>query len=168
MRDEGYHVVLDMDANNDVRDGAVSAALADIRILEAVVSNHKGKRVPVTCTCNTQRKPINSIWSSPRLQVLRCGFLPFYEYYGFDSDHRLIWVELYSQSLHGQRPQQIHCSPSTKIKFNNPENRDRYIEKVLEKYELEGINEDYFNLKQFIMSQRAGIDMREGIVFLDK
>ena len=37
---------------------------------------------------------------------------------------------------------------------------------MLEKYELEGINEDFFNLKQFIVSQPAGIDMREEIVFL--
>ena len=37
---------------------------------------------------------------------------------------------------------------------------------MLEKYELEGINEDFFNLKQFIVSQREDIDVREEIVFL--
>ena len=130
MQDEGYHVILGIYANDDVRDGAVSAALADTGILEAVVSNHKRKSVPATCTRNTQRKPIDSIWSSPGLKVLRCGFLPFHEYYGFDSDHILIWVDLCNQSLYEHRPQCVSCAPSTNVKYNNPANCDKYIKKV--------------------------------------
>ena len=40
LRDLGYHVVLGMDSNDDVRNGSVSIALADIGIKEAVVNNH--------------------------------------------------------------------------------------------------------------------------------
>ena len=62
FRDFGHHVVLGMDADDDVRDGDVSAALTEIGIVEAVIKNHKGESVPATCaTRNTQRKPIDSI-----------------------------------------------------------------------------------------------------------
>ena len=84
MRDKGYHVVLNMDANDDVKDGAVSVALADIGIVEAVINNHKGESVPATCACNIQRTPIDSVWTSPGLDILQCGFFPFNEYFGFN------------------------------------------------------------------------------------
>ena len=152
MRDERYHVVLGMDANDDVRDGTVSANLASMGIQKAVISNHKDKSVPATCACNTQRKPIDSIWTSPGLEVLQCGFLLFHEYFGFNPDHILIWVKICNQTLYGHRPQHVFRALSTKIKSNNPAKRYRYIEKVLERYEVEGISEDLFNLQQFIAS----------------
>ena len=61
MQDEGYHLVLGMDANNDVQDSTASKKLASMGIQEAVVSNHKNISVSATCARNTQRKPINSI-----------------------------------------------------------------------------------------------------------
>ena len=53
LRDFGHHVVLGMDANDDVRDGAVSEALADIGIEEVVIRGHRGESVPATCARNT-------------------------------------------------------------------------------------------------------------------
>ena len=53
LRDFGHHVVLGMDANDDVRDSTVSAALAEIRIWEAVIKNNLGESVPATCARNT-------------------------------------------------------------------------------------------------------------------
>ena len=61
FRDFGHHVVLGMDANDDVRDSAVLVALAEIGIEEAVIKNHRGESVPATCARNTQRKPIDII-----------------------------------------------------------------------------------------------------------
>ena len=107
FRDLGHHVELGMDANDDVRDGAVSIALDAIGIGEAVIKNHRGESVPATYARNTLRKPIDSIWTSPGLDILRCGFLPFHSVYGFPSDHRLIWVEICNQSLFGHRTQRI-------------------------------------------------------------
>ena len=74
LRDDDNNVVLGMNANDDDRDGKVTRALWEVGMFEAVVSNHKDKSVFATCAKNTQRKPINSIWTSPGLAVLRCGF----------------------------------------------------------------------------------------------
>ena len=110
LRDFGHHAVLGMDANDDVRDGAVTAALAEIGIEEAVIKNHGGESVPTTCARNTQRKSIDSIWTSLGLDVLRCGFLPFLSVYGFPSDHQMIWAKICNQSMFGHCPQQTFVS----------------------------------------------------------
>ena len=128
-----------MDTNDDVRDGDVSEALAEIGIREAVLKNHKGESVPATCARNTMRKPIDSIQISSGLDVLRCGFLPFHSVYGFPSDHRMIWVEICNQSMFGHCPQKIFRAPVSKVKSNDPANCEKYIEDVLVQFEADDI-----------------------------
>ena len=77
LRDLGYNVVLGMDSNNDVCGGAISAALADIKIKEVVINNHRRESVPTACSKNRQHKPIDRFWTSQGTMVLRCGFFPF-------------------------------------------------------------------------------------------
>lgn len=127
MRDKGFYVVLGMDDNDDVRNRSVSAALANIGITEAVINNHKGENVLATCAKNPQSKPIDSIWTSPGLDVLWCGFLSIHGVYVFDSDHQLIWVEFFNQSLYSHRLQKIFHAPVSKIKSNDPADCDQYI-----------------------------------------
>ena len=143
LRDAGNHVVLGMDANDDIRDGTVTKALSEVGIFEAVVSNHGGESVPATCATNKQRKPIDSIWTSPGLTVLKCGFLPFHEIYGFNSDHRLIWADICNEDLLGHRPQYIYRASGSRVKSNDPDTRERYIQRCLEKYEQADIITDY-------------------------
>lgn len=61
MCNDRCHVILGMDTNDNVEDGSTSATLADIRITEAMINNHKGASVPVKYSKNTKRKPIDSI-----------------------------------------------------------------------------------------------------------
>ena len=125
-----------MDANDNVRDASVSVELADIAITENVISNYKCGSVPGTCSKNKQQESVDSIWPSPDLDVFRCSFLPFHDnMYGFDLDHRLILIELCNQSLYGHYHQKIFCAPISKVKSDNPNNYEIYIEKVLERYE---------------------------------
>ena len=93
--------MLGMDANDDVQDGEITKALWDIGMYKAVVSSHKEKSVPATCAKNNRRIPIDSIWTSPGLTVLRCGFLPFHDVYSFQSDHRLVWADICNEDLLG-------------------------------------------------------------------
>ena len=111
LRDEGNNAVLGMDANDDVRNGKVTKALMEVGMHKAIVSIQGGESVPATCATNEQRKPIDSIWTSPRLTVLRCGFLSFHDVYGFQSDHRLVWDNTYNEDLLGHRPQHIYRTP---------------------------------------------------------
>ena len=120
----GHNVVLGMDANDDVRDGKVTKALMEIGIYEAVVRNHGGESVPATCATNKQRKPIDSIWTSPGLKVLRYGFLPFHDVYGFQSDHRLIWADICKENMLGHCLQHVYRAPRSKVRSNDPDIRE--------------------------------------------
>ena len=91
---------------------------------EAIVSNHKEKSVSATCAKNTQRIPIDSIWTSPGLTVLRCGFLPFHDVYSFESDHRLVWADICDEDLLDHRPQHIYRATRAKARSNDPEVRE--------------------------------------------
>ena len=113
IREEGYHVVLRMNANADVRDREVSKVLLAIRISEAVISNYRGERVPATCATNTKRKPIDSIWISFVLAVLKYRFLSIHNVFRFNSDHQLIWAKICKEDLYGYHSQhvsRIQCS----------------------------------------------------------
>ena len=138
-----------MDANDDVRDGKLTKALWEIGMFEAVISNHKDKSVPSTCAKNTQRKPIDSIWTSPGLTVLRCGFLPFHDPMGFMSDHRLVWADICNEDLLGHRPQHIYRAPRSKARSNNPEVRGKFNQRCLKKYSNEDVINDFQTLAYF-------------------
>ena len=62
--EDGDHVVLGLDANEDGREGAVQQALANIGIFEGIISHHPTKSVPATCNKNKARKLIDGIWTS--------------------------------------------------------------------------------------------------------
>ena len=97
----GDHVVFGLDANEDVRAGAVQKELANIGMFEAIIRHHPTKSVSATCNTNLSRKPIDGIWISPGVDVLRCSYLPFDRYDGFSSDHRMMWVDIDNASILG-------------------------------------------------------------------
>ena len=157
-----------MDANNDVRNGAVTKALWEIETFEAVFSNHKENSVPATCAKNTQRIPIDSIWTSPGLTVLRCGFLPLHDIYGFQSDHRLVWADICNENLLGHRPQHIYRALRAKVRSNDPEVLEKFIQRCIKRYGKEEVINDFQTLTYFYQQQREGKDYREEIIFLHK
>ena len=61
MTDNGDHVVLGMNANEDIRNGSVTLALEDVGMLKGIISKHRGTSVPATCATNQSRTPINGI-----------------------------------------------------------------------------------------------------------
>ena len=136
--EEGHNVVLGMDANDDVRNGKISKALEDIGMSEAIVKFHKEKSPPATCATNTQLKVIDSIWTSPSIHILWCGFLPFHVFLGFISDHRLTWADISNQSLYGHRPQnfselQLWGWSQTILLVK------KYARRILEQYNRKGL-----------------------------
>ena len=128
LQDEGNNMVLGIDVNDDVCDGDVTKALRKVGMFEAVVNNHKEKSVPTTCATNTQQKPIDSIWTSPGLAVLRCGFLLFYDVHGFQSDHQIVWTNICNKDLLGHQPQHIYYAPWSKDRSNDPDICEKYIQ----------------------------------------
>ena len=135
---------------------------------KAVVSNHKEKNVPATCAKNTQRRPIDSLWTSPGLMDLRCGFLPFHDIYGFQSNHRLVWADICNEDLLGYQPQHIYRTPRAKARSNDPEVREKCIQHCIKEYGKEDVINDSQTLTYFCQQQREGKDFREEIICLHR
>ena len=121
---DGDHIVLGLDANENVRHGSVQKELANIGMYEAIIRHHPTKSVPVTCNTNESRKPIDRILTSPGVEVLRCGYLLFDSYDGFSSDHRMVWVEIDSANILGHYPHYSSMPSADKVKSNDPRLRD--------------------------------------------
>ena len=120
LQNEGHNVVLGMDANENVRKGKISKALEDNCMSESIVKFHKDRSPPATFTTNKKRKVIDSIWMSPGIHILCCGFFPFHDLLSFISDHRLIWANICNQSLYGHQPQHFFRAPACRVKSNDP------------------------------------------------
>ena len=68
--------------------------------------------------------------------------------------------------MFGHRPQRIFRAPVSKVKSNDPANRDKYIEEVLVQFEAQDIMLSFDTLKQYYESQRQGVDVHDEIVYL--
>ena len=132
-----------MDANDNVCNGEVTKALWEVGMFEAVVSNHKEESVPAICATNTQSIPIDSIWTSPGLAVLRCGFFPFHAVHGFQSNYRLGWADICNEDLLGHQPQHIYRAPWSKARSNGPDVHEKFIQRCIDRYGNEDIINDF-------------------------
>ena len=98
-------VVLGLDANNSVRSYSYSKRLEATSMDKLIIRFHKNKSPPTILNRNKTYKPIDSIWRSCGVEMIRCNFLPFHNYKGFDSDQRLVWVNFCNETYlrHGSQ-----------------------------------------------------------------
>ena len=68
--------------------------------------------------------------------------------------------------MFGHQPQQIFRASVSKVKSQNPANREKYIEDVLEQFEAENVLLSFGTLQQYCESQRQGVDVHEEIVYV--
>jgi hypothetical protein len=78
-KEEGDHIILGMDANEDARDGTVNDALMKLGLREAILDRHQDKSPQATHNRNKNRTPIDGIWISPSIYITVGGYLPFGE-----------------------------------------------------------------------------------------
>jgi hypothetical protein len=128
-QDGGDHIILGMDANEDVREGTVTEALAELGLAEATATAHTPSSPPATCKANLTRTPIDGIWISPSVQVTRCGYLGYDE--GPPSDnHRVVWIDIDNESILGHRPPQLAPKLSKRLRTKDPRIIKRYIQQT--------------------------------------
>jgi hypothetical protein len=109
---DGDHLVITMDANDDVRKGPVAEFFRTLDMKEAILTRHNRKSPPATHNRNNSREPIDGIWVTPGLKAVSAGYLPFGE--GCPSDHRAIWIDLAYDNVFGYKghpyiPPAIRC-----------------------------------------------------------
>jgi hypothetical protein len=90
---EGNLLIIGLDANDNVRTGAVNAMLRSKGLLDAHAAQHPHHPTEATCNKNKQDIPVDGIWTSLSLECSAA------EYYGFGeliigkTDHRMIWAD---------------------------------------------------------------------------
>ena len=124
----GDHVVIGMDANEDVRKGEVNDLLSSVGLREVILDLHSDLSPPATYNRNTQRQPIDGFWATSGISISKGGYLAFGE--GCPSDHRVIWFDIsysvaFGQSLGAMAPLQ-----PKRLKAKDPRLTKKYHKNV--------------------------------------
>jgi hypothetical protein len=114
----GDHIIIGMDANEDVRHGTVHDMFAALGLREAILDRHKDKSPPATQNRNNKRQPIDGIWISRSIKISAGGYLPFGD--ACPSDHRMLIIEVQFSVAFGQRPQDIAQIQPKRLKTTDP------------------------------------------------
>jgi hypothetical protein len=80
-----------MDANEDVRAGAVVDMMSTVSMREAMLEKHPSKSPPATLNLNYSGQPTDGIWVTKGLEILRGGYTEFGG--AAPSEHRGLWVD---------------------------------------------------------------------------
>jgi hypothetical protein len=131
-KDLGNHIIIGMDANEDVCYGTVHAQFQTLGLCEAILDKHHDKSPPATQNRNTKRQPIDGIWISACLQISAGGYLPFGD--ACPSDHRMLWIEIQYSIAFGQRSPEIAKLRPKSLKTSDPRLVNKYnirVKKVM-------------------------------------
>ena len=129
--DLGDHIVVALDANDDLRNGTVKRGMARRGLREVLLSKHRDKPTVATFHRNTDGKPIDGIFATRGIKIQAGG------YYAFDAEvkspHRALWVDIDFESAFGTK-----LSPSNKAEARRLQTKDpRVVKRYTKKLEQE-------------------------------
>jgi hypothetical protein len=82
-----------MDANEDVRTGAIGMSMETLGLCEAILDLHSDQSPPATHNRNQNRQPIDGIWVTQGIQITYGGYSAFGD--ACPSDHRALWIDMH-------------------------------------------------------------------------
>jgi hypothetical protein len=97
--ENGTHILLLLDGNEDMRGSAISRCFSNLHLHEALFTRH-GTNAPSTYKRNSRDIPIDGIWASPGLTINIGGYFPFDKVF-LGTDHRCLWADLSFSSAFG-------------------------------------------------------------------
>ena len=131
----GDHIILGMDANEDVRSGAVHHMLSELGLRELILDLHEGHDPPETCYKNTQRVPIDGLFGTHGIQPTAGGYTRYDQF--CVSDHRGLWIDVPYQSALGYNPPDLHKQEPKLFQSGKAEQRERYIKQVEKMFRID-------------------------------
>jgi hypothetical protein len=134
---DGYHLVITMDANDDVRTGPVAAFFRSLDMKEVILTRYTRKSPHATQNRNNSREPIDGIWVTPGLKAVSAGCLPFG--YGCPSDHRAIWIDLAYDDVFGYKGHPYIPPAIRRLNSRNPHIVEKYRKAVRRELEALGL-----------------------------
>ena len=92
--------------------------------------------------------------------------LPFHDIHSYQSDHQLVWADICNEDLLGHQSQHIYCVPWSKARSNDPDIREKFVQRCIDKYGCEDIFNDFKTLTYFCQKQLEGKDVCNEIIHL--
>ena len=127
--DNNEKIVIQLDANGDVRHGKVATMLRSLGFEEQITYRHGAQQPPPgTHIANTRGTPIDGIWTNFDHGEMRCGYCSFDE--GLPGDHRTAWIDIPLKALLGYNPPDLHRVFPPDLTTQDPRLRKRYNERV--------------------------------------
>ncbi len=125
LQETGSHLIVMLDGNEDMRSGHLSKALKSLNLREAILQKH-GNAAPSTYRRSTKEVPIDGIWISQSLDIIKGGYLDFDEVI-FGTDHRTIWIDISFSRAFGHKETSPIVRPSAqRLNNRNPKVRNTF------------------------------------------
>jgi hypothetical protein len=128
----GEHIVLMLDANQDIRTDKLGRAFQSLGLKEAIISKHIDFHPPVP-TQQTGSRTIDGIFTTLDLSDARCGYLAFGD--GLESDHRMAWLDIPFEVAFGHNPPHLHKANPSRLSLEDPRFVARYHRQVIDGFE---------------------------------
>ncbi len=125
---DGDHLVIGMDANEDVRSGEINTLFQRLGLHDAILDLHAGTSPPATHNRNSSRTPIDGVWTTEGIQVTFGGYGAFGD--GCPSDHRDLWIDITYSSIYGHALDPLRHPIARKLKTNDPRLVHKYQQGV--------------------------------------
>ena len=125
-------VILMLDANESIKNGALAAKLRELLLREVILERNLGRQPPATHQRNERQIPIDGIWATSGLHPVQGGYRAFRD--AAPSDHRALWVDFDHSSLFG-RPSNPSQPCKRRLSARNPRLVIKYNKELLQEAE---------------------------------
>jgi hypothetical protein len=144
-KQEGDHIILGMDANEDVRSGEVDSFLKKVGMREVIIELHREVSPPATYNRTNKRQPIHGLWATPGITISRGGYLAFGE--GCPSDHRGLWFDVEYSVAFGHRTPTLLPPQPKRLKAKDPRVVKKFLKSVTKTMRRTGYHSRFASFK---------------------
>ena len=118
FKNEGDHIILLLDGNEDMRKGQLAAGLSECNLREVILDKY-GPNAPSTYRRNTKHTPIDGIWATPNIGIEGGGFFCFDEVFP-ETDHRCLWIDVTYITAFGHNMPAINRPSARRLHCRDP------------------------------------------------
>lgn len=145
--DQGEQIILGMDVNEFIFSPTISQWTQTLGLIPALTHQHPALPLVDTCDRGQSNRPIDGIWITPGVDIRHCGMTGFGELDQFNSDHRLLWMDIPSESIVGYKAPPPQAKSPAYLPINDPLALRKYNNFVRRERKRQGIPDTLHGLQ---------------------
>lgn len=136
--EDGKHLIVGMDANEDVRTGKLTSMLREQGLHNAILAKHPNLGPVATYERSEQDIPVDAIMTTINTgQEINAGYFAFGE--GLPGDHRTLLMDIPFELIFGNNPPHIQGVDVTPVAVKDPRVRKKFNKRVWKQYIKHGV-----------------------------